>query len=70
MTTAQNQSLTIDCNNFRSFVWGHAASINIFTWMPVKKNDIFVVRYGAAGTHTDNYFRFIYVSGQSSIIKF
>lgn len=65
MTTAQNQNISINCNNFRSFAWGHAASINIFTWMPVNKGDVFSVTYSAGGTHTDNYFRFIYAEGEN-----
>jgi len=65
MTTAQNQNISINCNNFRSFAWGHTNSINIFTWMPVNKGDVFRVTYSAEGTHTDNYFRFIYAEGEN-----
>ena len=61
--TAANQNISITCNNFISFAWAHAGSINIFVWMPVKKGDVFNVGYSAAGTYSSNYFIFIYAQG-------
>lgn len=61
--TGANQTINITCNKFISFAWAHIGSINIFTWMPVKKGDVFNVGYSAAGTYTGNYFRFIYAEG-------
>ena len=61
LTTAALQNITIDCNNIRAFTWGSHADINIFSWLPVKKGDIFTVIYTAAGA--TSYFRFIYAEG-------
>ena len=64
LTTGANQNITIDCNNFRTLVWGAISTINLFTYMPVKKGDTYTVEYNAGGA--TNYFRFIYAQGSES----